>query len=100
MGWVGPDMSQIGGPCKVCGGLIDKPQGRRCRKCYNRHYFDRRRGQNTVVVVEYPKPAPYDCRCGEIECDTCGDRMLQSLLDRRPPLPPEERSWVGIPQFL
>ena len=51
MGWGGPDMSQIGGPCKVCGGLIDKPQGRRCRKCYNRHYFDRRRGQNTDSTI-------------------------------------------------
>src|SRR5690242_6211327 len=26
-------MSQIGRPCKECGGPIDRPQGRQCRKC-------------------------------------------------------------------
>lgn len=92
-------MSQLGRPCKLCGAQIDKPQGRRCRKCYNRYYFDRNHAQSSAVAVKYPKPVPHDCRCGEIECDTCGDRMLQSLLDKRPPQPREERSWVGIPQF-
>jgi hypothetical protein len=92
-------MSQIGRPCKQCGNPIDKPQGRRCRKCYNRYYSDTRQGQIATVAVKYRRPPPYDCRCGAIECDTCGDRMLQSLLDKRPAQPVEERSWVGIPQF-
>jgi hypothetical protein len=96
----GPEhVHQTGRPCRQCGSPIDKPQGRRCRKCYNRYYSERRRGQLSGVGVAYPKPAPHDCTCGEIECDTCGDRMLQSLLDKRPPQPMEERSWVGIPQF-
>lgn len=92
-------VSQIGRPCKQCGSPIDKPQGRRCRKCYNRYYSDKRRVQFRVVVPTYPKRAPDHCTCGMIECDTCGDRMLQSLLDKRPPQPTEERSWVGVPQF-
>jgi len=91
--------SPIGRPCRQCGNPIDKPQGRRCRKCYNRYYSERRRGRFSCVAVTHPKPAPHDCTCGTIECDTCGDRMLQSLLDKRPAQPTEERSWVGIPQF-
>lgn len=92
-------MSQIGRPCKECGSPIDRPQGRQCRKCYNRQNMERRRRQFGSVAVRYRKAAPHDCTCGQIECDTCGDRMLQSLLDKRPPEPTEERSWVGVPQF-
>jgi len=98
-GRVAEHVSQIGRLCRQCGNPIDKPQGRRCRKCYNRYYSERRRGRASGLVCTYPKPTPHDCTCGEIECDTCGDRMLQSLLDKRPPQPTEERSWVGIPQF-
>jgi len=92
-------MSHFGRPCRQCGSPIDRTHGRRCRKCYNRYYFDRRHARRGTVSVTYPKSPPYDCACGQIECDTCGDRMLQSLLDRRPAQPTEERSWVGIPQF-
>ena len=91
-------MSQFGRPCKQCGSPIDKLQGRKCRKCYNQHYYDQRhRAIRPLVFASLTSP-PYDCACGQIECDTCGDRMLQSLLDKRPAAPPEPRSYIGIPQ--
>jgi len=46
----GPEhVNQTGRPCRQCGSPIDKPQGRRCRKCYNRYYSERRRGQLSGV---------------------------------------------------
>jgi hypothetical protein len=85
--------------CRQCGSVVDRPWGRRCRRCYNLYYFERRRCAFMPVRVRLPQPAPYDCKCGKIECDTCGDRMLQTLLDKRPQGPPEERSWLGIARF-
>jgi hypothetical protein len=84
-------MSQLGDPCKYCRAPVDMPKGRVCRDCFN----SARR-----VGGSYPLPAtitaPYDCTCGDFECFTCGDRMLQKLLDKRPATVPEPRSHVGI----